>query len=235
MISIREAREADLPVLLAIYNHVILNTTAVYTYQPQTMDARKTWYAEKLAAGYPVFVAEEEGEVIGFSSYGPFRAWPAYKYTVEHSVYVDSRSRGRGIGRLLLEQIVEAAMHKHIGIHIDAAMFDEFLKPHHVRLVGNMLQGAPKYLLGRFDFDQGHELPAQLPPWTGWFELAVKVGPFGLDPLDSALQTDVVNKAPGFAPEIAGHAECVVKKLGNHREDGPIRQSRPSNAGRNIP
>src|ERR1700754_4324309 len=102
MITIREARETDVPELLAIYNHVILNTTAVYTYEAQTMEARKAWYTEKLAAGYPVFVAEEAGVVVGFSSYGPFRAWPAYKYTIENSVYVTEAQRGKGIGKLLI-------------------------------------------------------------------------------------------------------------------------------------
>src|SRR5258706_2077358 len=122
-------------------------------------------------------------------------------------------------------------MPKHIGVHIDAAMLDELLKPHHVRLVGNVLQGATEYLPGRFDFDDGHKLPAQLPPWAGWFELAVKIGPFGLDPLDRALQTDMVNETPGLAPEIAGHPERVVENLGNHREDSSIRESRSSRAG----
>ena len=109
MISIREAREADLPHLLAIYNQVILTTTSVYSYQPQTMEARKAWYADKLATGYPVFVAEEEGTVIGFSSYGPFRAWPAYKYTIENSVYVTEGQRGKGIGKLLIQPLIQSA------------------------------------------------------------------------------------------------------------------------------
>lgn len=109
MIIIREAREADVPALLAIYNHVILHTTAVYTYEPQTLAAREAWYAEKLASGYPVYVAEEAGQVIGFSSYGPFRAWPAYKYTIENSVYVAEGQRGKGIGKLLIRPLIESA------------------------------------------------------------------------------------------------------------------------------
>lgn len=109
MITIRTASEADLPALLAIYNQIILHTTAVYTYEPQTMEARKAWYADKLKAGYPVFVAEEEGRVVGFSSYGPFRAWPAYKYTIENSVYVTEDQRGKGIGKLLVRPLIESA------------------------------------------------------------------------------------------------------------------------------
>jgi len=122
MIYIREAREADLPALLAIYNHVILHTTAVYTYEPQTMEARKAWYAEKLRSGYPVFVAEEEGIVVGFSSYGPFRAWPAYKYTIENSVYVTEEQRGKGIGRLLIQPLIDSAREK--GYHAIIAGID---------------------------------------------------------------------------------------------------------------
>jgi phosphinothricin acetyltransferase len=109
MIIIREAREVDVPALLAIYNHVILHTTAVYTYEPQTLSARQSWYAEKLASGYPVYVAEEAGQVVGFSSYGPFRAWPAYKYTIENSVYVTEEQRGKGVGKLLIRPLIESA------------------------------------------------------------------------------------------------------------------------------
>lgn len=122
MITIREARKADIPVLLAIYNHVILHTTAVYTYEPQTLEARTAWYEDKLAAGYPVFVAEEAGQVVGFSSYGPFRAWPAYKYTIENSVYVAEGQRGKGIGKLLIQPLIESAQSK--GYHAIVAGID---------------------------------------------------------------------------------------------------------------
>lgn len=109
MISIRPAAEKDLPALLEIYNHVILHTTAVYSYQPHTMEARREWYASKLKDGLPVFVAEEDGRVVGFSSYGPFRAWPAYKYSIENSVYVAASERGKGIGKLLIQPLIDEA------------------------------------------------------------------------------------------------------------------------------
>jgi len=101
--------ERDLPEMLEIYNTIILHTTAVYQYAPQTMGQRRDWYEAKQKDHYPVFVAESEGRVAGFSSFGPFRAWPAYKYTVENSVYVDAEQRGKGIGKLLIAPLIDAA------------------------------------------------------------------------------------------------------------------------------
>jgi L-amino acid N-acyltransferase YncA len=122
MIIIRPAVEADLPQLLDIYNHVILNTTAVYQYTPQTLEMRRTWYDAKQKDGHPIFAAEERGKIVGFSSYGPFRAWAAYKYTVENSVYVSEDQRGKGIGKLLLQPLIEAAGRQ--GLHAIIAGID---------------------------------------------------------------------------------------------------------------
>jgi phosphinothricin acetyltransferase len=109
MISVRPAREGDLPDILEIYNHVILNTTAVYSYEPHTLEMRRAWYDDKIKSGYPCFVAEDFGRVVGLSTYGPFRAWPAYKYTVEDSVYVAADQRGKGIAGLLMQPLIDAA------------------------------------------------------------------------------------------------------------------------------
>jgi L-amino acid N-acyltransferase len=114
MISVRSARETDLPEILSIYNDIILTTTAVYQYETYTLDMRTAWFEAKLEAGYPVFVAESEGAVAGFSSIGPFRAWQAYKYTVENSVYVAASQRGRGIGKLLLAPLISTAREKEL-------------------------------------------------------------------------------------------------------------------------
>ena len=107
--KIRTATEDDLPALLDIYNDIILTTTAIYQYQPQTLETRKEWFKTKKEQSYPVFVAEEADTVLGFSTFGPFRAWPAYKYSVENSVYVDRSVRGRGIGKLLMKVLIKAA------------------------------------------------------------------------------------------------------------------------------
>ena len=96
--------------ILAILNDAILNTTALYDYKPRTLATMTAWFEAKEKGNYPVVGAvTESGELMGFASYGPFRAWPAYKYTVEHSVYVARAFRGQGIGKRLLQEIVNAA------------------------------------------------------------------------------------------------------------------------------
>jgi phosphinothricin acetyltransferase len=107
--SIRPASESDLPSLLAIYNDVIRTTTAVFSYQPHTLAMREEWYAAKRAAGHPVLVAEGGGIILGFAALGPFRAWPAYKYSLENSIYVAPEARGRGVGGHLLSALLAEA------------------------------------------------------------------------------------------------------------------------------
>jgi len=112
--SIRSADPEDLPTILTIYNDAILHTTAVYDYQPHTLEMRQQWYATKQNHGLPVLVADVNGQVVGFSALGPFRAWAAYKYTVENSIYVAANWRRRGIGRRLLAPLIKHAEQMHI-------------------------------------------------------------------------------------------------------------------------
>ena len=98
-------------VILDIFNEVILNSTALYDYKPRSLDSMLAWFEAKDQGRYPVIGAEsEEGELLGFASYGPFRAWPAYKYSIEHSVYVHKNHRGKGIGIILLKQLIDSAI-----------------------------------------------------------------------------------------------------------------------------
>ncbi len=108
---VRLANENDLEQLLTIYNDIILNTTAVYQYQPHTLQMRKDWFQTKQQQGFPIFVAED-GDccIVGFSTLGTFRNWQAYKYSVEDSIYVASGSRGKGVGKLLMPPLIEAAI-----------------------------------------------------------------------------------------------------------------------------
>lgn len=111
--------------ILAILNDAILTSTALYDYKARTMDNMTSWFQAKTAGNFPVIGIENEaGDLMGFASYGTFRAYPAYKYSVEHSIYVDKRFRGLGLGETLLRLLIERArqgqMHLLIGA-IDAA------------------------------------------------------------------------------------------------------------------
>ena len=106
---IRPATEADLQAILDIYNDAVINTTAVYSYTPHTLDMRRQWFNEHREAGLPIFVLEEDGVVAGFATYGNFRPWPAYKYCIEHSIYVHKGFRRRHIATRLMEKLLETA------------------------------------------------------------------------------------------------------------------------------
>ncbi len=116
MITIRHATENDLSQVLDIYNDIIANTTAVYYYEPHTLEMRRQWFAERSLEGFPIFVAEEEGVILGMSTIGPFRAPTAYQFSVENTIHVAAQARGRGVGKLLMPPIIEAAraLNKHV-------------------------------------------------------------------------------------------------------------------------
>jgi L-amino acid N-acyltransferase YncA len=121
---IREATENDLKDILEIYNDAIVNTTAIYVYKPNTLEERKQWYRKKIQEGYPVLVFEQDNKTVGFATFGPFRAWPAYKYSIEHSVYVHKTYRNKGIAIKLMEEIIKIANEREYAIlvaGIDAA------------------------------------------------------------------------------------------------------------------
>ncbi len=109
------------PEILAIFNDAILTSTALYDYKPRTMAMMQSWFEAKIRGNLPVIAAvAPSGELMGFGTYGPFRPHPAYKYTVEHSVYVARAYRGQGLGRGLLEAVISRAraqdFHSLIGV-----------------------------------------------------------------------------------------------------------------------
>jgi L-amino acid N-acyltransferase YncA len=116
--EIRDAREADLPALLAIYNEVIATSTAVYSSTPVTLEDRRAWWQTRVGQGYPVLVAVDESGVLGFSTFGDFRTWPGYRYTVEHTVHVRVDRRGTGVGGKLVSALfpLASALDKHVMI-----------------------------------------------------------------------------------------------------------------------
>ena len=124
MITIRYATENDLQPMLDIYNEIIMNTTAVFQYDLHTLEQRKEWFAQKEKENYPVFIAEENNMVVGFSTFGQFRNWQAYKYSVENSVYVKADCRGKGIGKLLLQPLIDAAKERQLHTMIAGIVAD---------------------------------------------------------------------------------------------------------------
>jgi L-amino acid N-acyltransferase len=145
--SVRSAAEDDLTDILRVYNQAIEKTTAVFEYRPHTLEMRREWFKAKQAASLPVLVAVESGAVVGFASYGPFRAWPAYKYSVELSVYVDESARGRGIGSALVRGILATARERDLHVVMAGITSDNavslrlheklgFVEVAHIREVG---------------------------------------------------------------------------------------------------
>src|SRR5258708_4951678 len=114
--DIRDACADDLPGILAIYNDVIASSTAVYSNIPATLDDRTAGWQSRVTQKYPVLVAADESGVVGFASFGDFRAWPGYRFTVEHTVHIRADRRGQGVGRALMAPLLAraAAIGKHV-------------------------------------------------------------------------------------------------------------------------
>lgn len=107
--EIRPARDTDLAEIASIFNHEVENSAPLWIETPVTIVERRGWLAARQADGFPVLVAEADGHVVGFGSYGTFRLYEGFRQTVEHSVYVASTARGKGIGRALLAALIAFA------------------------------------------------------------------------------------------------------------------------------
>jgi phosphinothricin acetyltransferase len=107
--QIRDAVLSDFEAITAIYNEVLTTSTAIYNDQPASIEDRVAWWQARLKQQYPVLSAVEGGTVGGFGSFGDFRPWPGYRYTVEGTVHVASGTRGKGIGSLLLNELIARA------------------------------------------------------------------------------------------------------------------------------
>ena len=123
MITIRAATEADLPGILEIYNDAVLHTTATYDYEPRTLEQRRQWFEDHQRDNYAIFVAvDETGRIVGWSALNPYHTRPGYRFTTENSVYIAADRRGQGIGKQLLEPLIEAARAR--GLHAIIAAID---------------------------------------------------------------------------------------------------------------
>ncbi|MCE4058039.1 GNAT family N-acetyltransferase [Pseudomonas sp. Au-Pse12] len=120
---IRDALHADLPAIRDIYNDAVQNTTAIWNEQPVDLGNRQAWFSARQGQGYPILViVNAEEQVLGYASFGDWRPFDGFRHTVEHSVYVRSDQRGKGLGPLLMEVLVERA--RSAGKHVMVAAIE---------------------------------------------------------------------------------------------------------------
>lgn len=114
--AVAHAGEQHLPGILAIYNHAVVQTDAIWNDLLVDLDNRRAWWRTRVDAGFPVLVASEGDQVLGYASYGSFRAFDGYRHTVEHSVYVAEGARRRGVASALLTALEKQA--RRTGLHV---------------------------------------------------------------------------------------------------------------------
>jgi L-amino acid N-acyltransferase YncA len=149
-ISLRPYQTEDTQAIVAIINYNILNSTALYDYNIRSYEQQKNILEEKINKNFPVIVAELNGKVVGFGMYSEFRFREAYKFTVEHSVYVDNEYHGKGIGKVLLQELIRIA--KAQNFHTMIAVIDaenessvEFHEKFGFKIVGVIKESGYKF------------------------------------------------------------------------------------------
>ncbi|WP_336086093.1 GNAT family N-acetyltransferase [Nocardia sp. SSK8] len=156
---IRDADKADLAAVLVIHNTNIAESTAIWDTDEVDLDDRLTWFADRTAAGLPVLIAEIDGEVAGYASYGAWRPKSGYRFTVENSVYVDDRFQRRGVATALLAELIARATASH-RVHVMVAAIES----------GNTGSIA---LHQRFGFRTVGELPEVGHKFGRWMDLTL--------------------------------------------------------------
>lgn len=122
---IRDATEHDIRSIIDIYNALIPTRTITWTETLETYERRARWFQRQRREGFPVLVAADSGEVVGYTSYEHFRGegkWPGYRGTVEHTIHIREGYWRLGIGRALMEELVERA--RAAGIHVMVGAID---------------------------------------------------------------------------------------------------------------
>lgn len=119
---IREATNDDIPFIMEIMNDAILNTTSIYDYKIRSLEYVETWFSKKKADNMPVLIVEINTRQVAYGSYGIFRSWDAYQYSIEHSIYVHNNFQGQGIGKKLLSALISNALDS--GYHTMVAGID---------------------------------------------------------------------------------------------------------------
>ena len=120
--EIRDAVEADIPVITEIFNSVIDSSNSVYREERVPESERMAWFHEKRDHGFPIIVAEEDGKVVGYGGYGTVRAAQGYRLTVEHTIHIDEAHRGKGLGKTILAELIKRATDA--GFHVMLGAID---------------------------------------------------------------------------------------------------------------
>ena len=148
---IRDAGASDIDGIVAIYNDAVVNTTAIWNEVEVDAANRADWLASRQRPGYPVLVAvNESGAVLGYATFGDWRAFDGYRHTVEHSVYVQRDQRGGGIGAALMVALIGRArsLGKHVMIGAIEARNDASIRLHHklgFEAVGHLKEVGTKF------------------------------------------------------------------------------------------
>ena len=155
-IKLRDASFDDLPAILAIHNEAVLNSVAIWTTRPADLENRKALMQARHEAGYPFIAATAGDELLGYGSFGDFRSGDGYGRTIEHSIYVRCDARGRGIGAMLLQRLIDEAL----------------LRDKHV-MIGGIEAGntASLALHARFGFSETGRLPEAGTKFGCWLDL----------------------------------------------------------------
>lgn len=119
---IRPYQPSDAPAVREIINDSILHTSHNYDYHPKSLEEVELLFSEKIGDGFPVLVGEVYGEVLGYATYGKFRAKPGYSKTLEHSIYLNEKAQGKGLGSEMMRKLIEIA--KEQGYHMMIAGMD---------------------------------------------------------------------------------------------------------------
>ena len=151
--DIRDATLPDIAQITEIYNSIVLTSTAIYNDRPTTAEERADWWLRRVEQGFPVVAAAEGPSVLGYGSFGEFRSWPGYRFTVEDTVHIREDVRGHGVGKQLLAELITRA--RALGKHMIVAGVDSeneaslrFLERHGFVYVGQLREVGFKF--GRY-------------------------------------------------------------------------------------
>lgn len=167
--EVRDAESLDVAGITAIYNDAVEHTTAIWNDVTVDEANRSAWLDDRRAADRPVLVAVDDSGVVGYASYGDWRAWDGYRHTVEHSVYVRKDQRGNGIGRALMDELIDRA--RRAGVHVMVAGVDG----------SNVGSIRLHEKLGFRDVGTLHQVGTKFGRWLDltFLELALDVSPVG--------------------------------------------------------